>query len=105
MASDKELLLAMANSAALSVALTATADALNAAHQFIDIITHEDSASVLSPTDEDLAEAVHTFIIKTDEAMTTLGEELETAIEQIQEMPDDGTAPTDDGTDLPGQYL
>ena len=112
---DRELQAAAVQVVALGKALEVTSDALNAAHVFIDVVTGEESETVLSEEDAKLAEIVHGGILAVNTAVLQLGEDLLAALQTIAELTDDEVAlvqeaaaqpPTkstdDDGV---GQYL
>lgn len=113
---DRELQAAAVQVVALSAAMEVTQATLNAAHVFIDVVTANDSESVLSTEDTELAEKIHAGIIRQGEAVMQLGEDLVAALSKIEGFTDEevarvhleaGVTPTDDADDepLPGQYL
>ncbi len=112
---DRELQTAAVQVVALGQALALTGDALNAAHVFIDVVTGNESESVLSEEDAKLAEIVHQGILDTNTAIAALAEDLVAALQTVAELTDEevalvqeaaGQLPTkstdDDGV---GQYL
>lgn len=116
---DRELQTAAVQVVALGRALEVTQMVLNAAHIFIDVVSGDESESVLSEQDADLAAKVHEGIIAQGETVEQLGEDLLEALQTIAGMTDDEIAvvqqiAADEGTDaLPtasdddwgGQYL
>ena len=112
---DRELQTAAVQIVALGKALALTGDVLNAAHVFIDVVTSEESTTVLSKDDAELAEIVHQGILDTNAALAALAAELEAALQTVAGLTDAevalvqdaaGQLPTkstdDDGV---GQYL
>jgi hypothetical protein len=112
---DRELQSAAVQVVALGKALEVTQLTLNAAHVFIDVVTRDESESVLSAEDTELAEIVHAGIIEQGNVIEQLGEDLAAALETIVGLTDEevalvqeaaGQLPTksadDDGV---GQYL
>jgi predicted ATP-binding protein involved in virulence len=102
----------------LAQALKLSGDALQAAHVFIDVVTANDSETVLSTEDSELAEIVHEGIINTNELLARLGLELQEALQTVAGLTDEevalvqeaaGQLPTvssdDDDDALPGFYL
>ena len=85
---DRELQTAAVQIVALGKALSLTGDVLNAAHVFIDVVTANDSESVLSTEDTKLAEIVHQGILDTNTALTALATELEAALQTVAGMTD-----------------
>ena len=113
---DRELQTAAVQIVALGKALALTGDVLNAAHVFIDVVTANDSESVLSTEDTELAEVVHQGILDTNSALAALADELLAALQTVAGLTDEevalvqeaaGQLPTasSDDDDVPGFYL
>ncbi len=115
---DRELQTAAVQLVAVTQAMALIGDALNAAHVFIDVVTGNESETVLSTEDSELAEIVHTGILNTNEAVSALAVDLEAALQTVAGLTDDevalvqeaaGQLPTaskdDDDDALPGFYL
>lgn len=96
---DKDLLTATVQLIAVNNALTLTSEALGAAHGFLDTVRAEASESVLSEADEELGEATHAFILKTQEVLVEVSEGLTTALAEVAALGDDYKLPTPDGDD------
>jgi hypothetical protein len=112
---DRELQTAAVQVVALGKALEVTQETLSAAHVFIDVVTANESESVLSAEDTELAEIVHAGILAQGDIIEKLGEDLLAALQTIAGLTDEEVAlvqesaaqlPTkstdDDGV---GQYL
>ena len=114
---DKELQQAVTQSSALSQALSTTNEALNAAHLFVDIVTGDESESVLSEADAELASIVHDGILAVADTVAAIGAALAQALQAIDAMTPEEvqliqaganalpTASKDDDSDGPGFYL
>ncbi len=118
---DRELQTAAVQLVALAQALKLNGDALQAAHVFIDVVTSNESETVLSTEDSELAEIVHEGILNTNEIIARLGVEMEAALQTVAGLTDEEvalvqtaaqadadalpTTSTDDDDDAPGFYL
>jgi hypothetical protein len=98
---EKDVIKLTVQTVALAQALSLTGQGLNAAHQFVDLLTSDATETVLEPKDAELAEIVHTAIIEVEQGVAKLAAELAEAIKVIEEStPEDGSDTTDDGYGL-----
>ena len=114
---DRELQTAAVQVIALSKVVAVVSTALQAAHVFIDVVTGEESESVLSKEDAELAEIIHQGILDSTGIVQDLGEDMVAALATIAEMPESqialaadlegsGQSPiAEDVSKIPGQYL
>ena len=89
---DRELQTAAVQIVALTQAMSLIGDALNAAHVFIDVVTGNESETVLSTEDAELAEIVHEGILNTNTAVQALAVELEAALQTVAGLTDEEVA-------------